>query len=158
MVEEGQAAPDFELPTDDHSLVRLSSLKGTRVILYFYPRDDTPGCTTQACALRDAEADIDARDAVVVGVSPDPAETHAAFRSKHDLPFVLLADVDHAVAELYGVWREKNMYGRKFMGIHRSTFVIDTDGTVIKTLYGVRPKQHLDRVLSVLDTNDTKVD
>ncbi len=150
MVEEGKPAPDFELESDTGESVRLSQLRGRPVVLYFYPRDDTPGCTKEACAFRDAYDDYLARDAVILGVSRDTTDTHRKFKAKHDLPFTLLSDPDHAVAEKYGVWAEKTMYGRKTMGIVRSTFVIAPDGTVAKAMYGVRPAGHADEVLAAL--------
>ena len=150
MVEEGEQAPDFELASDTGERVRLSGLRGRPVVLSFYPRDDTPGCTTQACSFRDAYGEFEERGAVVLGVSPDTESSHARFRAKHDLPFTLLADSGHEVAERYGVWVEKNMYGKKSMGIKRSTFVIDEDGKVAKAMLGVKPDNHADLVLSAL--------
>jgi thioredoxin-dependent peroxiredoxin len=150
MVEEGNEAPDFELASDAGERVRLSDLRGRPVVLYFYPKDDTPGCTTQACSFRDAYGEFEERGAVVLGVSPDTASSHARFRAKHDLPFTLLADAEHEVAERYGVWVEKNSYGRKSMGIKRSTFVIDKAGKVAKAMLGVKPDGHAGLVLSAL--------
>ena len=150
MIEEGQEAPDFELETDEGGTVRLSDLRGKAVVLYFYPRDDTPGCTAQACGIRDAWSEFREIDAVVLGVSPDTAETHRKFKAKYGLPFTLLADADHVVAEQYGVWQEKTYAGRTYMGIHRSTFVIAPDGNVEKALYGVRADGHADLVLGAL--------
>jgi peroxiredoxin Q/BCP len=150
MVEEGQPAPDFELTSDAGDTVRLSSLRGRPVVLYFYPKDDTPGCTRQACELRDAHADFEAAGAVVLGVSPDGETSHRRFKEKHRLPFTLLADPGHETAEAYGVWVEKRSYGRTSMGIKRSTFVIDADGTVARALRGVKPDGHADRVLAIL--------
>jgi thioredoxin-dependent peroxiredoxin len=150
MIAEGQAAPDFELQSDSGDRVRLSSLRGKPVVLYFYPRDDTPGCTKEACEFRDAYGEFRKRGAVVLGVSPDGAESHAKFRSKHELPFTLLADPEHEAAEAYGVWTERSMYGRKFMGIKRSTFVIAPDGTVAKAMVGIRPAGHAAQVLKSL--------
>ncbi len=150
MVEEGKPAPDFELESDSGERVRLSSLRGRPVVLYFYPKDDTPGCTRQACGIRDAWAAFQAKGAVVVGVSPDPASSHARFKAKHGLPFTLLADSDHSVAETYGVWVEKTLYGRKTMGVERSTFVIAADGTVAKVMRQVNPDTHADEVLAAL--------
>ena len=148
MVEEGKEAPDFELGSDTGERVRLSDLPGRPVVLYFYPRDDTPGCTKQACSFRDAYGEFEERGAVVLGVSPDTESSHARFRAKHGLPFTLLADPDHEVAKRYGVWVEKNTYGKKSMGIKRSTFVIDEDGKVAKAMLGVKPDGHADLVLS----------
>jgi thioredoxin-dependent peroxiredoxin len=150
MVEEGTLAPDFELATDDGSRVRLSELRGRPVVLYFYPKDDTPGCTAQACELRDEYSQFEERGAVVLGVSPDDEASHAAFKSKYSLPFTLLADPGHRVAEEYGVWGEREYAGKKYMGINRSTFVIDWDGRVAKALYGVKPQGHAEKVLTAL--------
>src|SRR5262249_52736527 len=132
VVREGDVAPDFTLTSDAGEAVTLSSLRGKPVVLYFYPRDDTPGCTKQACGIRDAYGEFQAKGAVVLGVSPDDEGSHVKFRDKYDLPFTLLADPDHAVADQYGVWGEKKFAGRKYMGVTRSTFVIDGDGNVAK--------------------------
>lgn len=129
----------------------MSSFRGSPVVLYFYPKDDTPGCTTQACGIRDAYADFRERGAVVLGVSPDDASSHERFRDRYELPFALLADTDHRVAEDYEVWKERSLYGRKFMGIERSTFVIDADGTVARALRKVKPAEHAGQVLQILD-------
>lgn len=142
MVEVGSSAPDFTLPSDDGGEVTLSSFRGKKVVLYFYPKDDTPGCTTQACDFRDALPSFEGVEAVVLGVSPDTTESHGRFRQKFDLNFPLLADEGHTVSEAYGVWQEKSMYGRKFMGIERSTFLIDEKGTVVGVWRKVRPKGH----------------
>ena len=150
MVEEGKEAPDFELASDTGERLRLSDLRGRPVVLYFYPKDDTPGCTAQACSFRDAYGEFEERGAVVLGVSPDTESSHARFKEKHDLPFTLLADPGHEVAERYGVWVEKNSYGKKSMGIKRSTFVIDEDGKLAKAMLGVKPDGHADLVLSAL--------
>ncbi len=150
MVEEGSPAPDFTLGTDTGDTISLSSLRGSHVVLYFYPKDGTSGCTTQACGIRDAWADFEATGAVVLGVSPDSEASHVKFRAKHDLPFTLLADPDHAVAEAYGVWVEKSMYGKTYMGVERSTFVIGPDGTVVRALRKVKPTEHAAQVLEVL--------
>ena len=150
MVEEGKPAPDFELASDAGERVRLSSLRGSPVILYFYPKDDTPGCTAQACGIRDAYDDFRERGAVVLGVSPDEEASHLKFKSKYSLPFTLLADPDHAVAELYGVWGERKHYGKTYMGIERSTFVIDAEGGVAKVLRRVKPDTHAADVLAAL--------
>jgi thioredoxin-dependent peroxiredoxin len=150
MVEEGKPAPDFALESDAGERVRLSDLKGKPVVLYFYPKDDTPGCTTQARGIRDAWQDFAERGAVVLGVSPDTAESHARFREKYGLPFTLLADPDHEVAERYGVWAEKQNDGKTYMGIERSTFVIDDDGVVTKVMRRVKPDTHADDVLAAL--------
>jgi peroxiredoxin Q/BCP len=150
MVEEGTEAPDFELPSDAGEPVRLSSLRGRPVVLYFYPKDDTPGCTKQACGLRDVYGEIEERGAIVLGVSPDTEASHVKFKSKYGLPFTLLADPEHEVAERYGVWVEKTSYGRTSMGIKRSTFVIDADGKVASAMIGVSPDGHAEKVLSAL--------
>jgi peroxiredoxin Q/BCP len=149
-IEGGSKAPDFTLPTHDGTKLKLSSLKGTPVVLYFYPKDDTPGCTKEACGFRDAKATLAKHKAVVLGVSPDGPESHETFRLKYKLPFTLLADVDHKVAEKYGAWREKNMYGKKSMGIARSTFIIDATGTVAKVFKAVKADGHADQVLESL--------
>jgi thioredoxin-dependent peroxiredoxin len=150
MVEEGGPAPDFELATDTGERIRLSGLRGRPVVLYFYPEDDTPGCTTQACELRDQYSLFRERGAVVLGVSPDDEASHARFREKYSLPFTLLADPGHRVADDYGVWVERNRYGRKSMGIERSTFVIDEHGNVARALRRVKPEGHAERVLEAL--------
>jgi peroxiredoxin Q/BCP len=150
VIEEGTPAPDFELGADDGGRVRLSELRGRPVVLYFYPKDDTPGCTAQACEIRDEYAEFRERGAVVLGVSPDDEASHARFKSKHGLPFALLADPDHKVAEQYGVWGEREYRGKKYMGINRSTFVIDSGGQVAKALYGVKPQGHAEKVLAAL--------
>jgi len=150
LLEEGSPAPDFTLPTDTGDLLTLSSLRGSPVILYFYPKDDTPGCTKQASGLRDAWGEFEKRGVVVLGVSPDGEASHAKFRNKYGLPFTLLADEDHAVAEEYGVWVEKSFAGKTYMGVERSTFVIDADGTLTKVLRRVKPDTHVDDVLAAL--------
>lgn len=146
----GDAAPDFELLDHDGNLVRLSDLRGRKVILYFYPKDDTPGCTIQACDLRDHAAAIDARGAVVFGVSPDAVASHQRFRAKYDLPFTLLADTGHRVADAYGVWNEKSMFGRLLWGNERTTFVIDEDGRIAQVFERVKPNAHVDQVLNAI--------
>ena len=150
MIEAGTPAPEFELKADDGSTVTLAGLRGRRVVLYFYPKDDTPGCTAQACGIRDQWQDFRGVDAVVLGVSPDDEASHRNFKEKYGLPFTLLADEDHAVAERYGVWGERTNYGKTYMGIKRSTFVIDEDGTVRTAMYGVKPDTHAERVLQAL--------
>jgi peroxiredoxin Q/BCP len=150
MVEEGKPAPDFELKSDSGDHVKLSSLRGKPVVLYFYPKDDTPGCTTQACGIRDVYSDFRERGAVVLGVSPDDEASHVRFKEKYSLPFTLLADPDHVVADEYGVWKERNLYGKKSMGIERSTFVIDADGNVAKAMRRVKPDTHAADVLAAL--------
>ena len=150
MVEEGSPAPDFELRSDTGETVRLSSLRGKPVVLYFYPKDHTSGCTTQACGIRDAWNEFERAGAVVLGVSPDDVASHESFRADFELPFTLLADPDHEVAEAYGVWTEKTRDGRTYMGIARSTFVIGPDGTFDKVLRNVKPATHADDVLALL--------
>jgi peroxiredoxin Q/BCP len=150
VIEEGAPAPDFELASDDGERIRLSSLRGRPVVLYFYPKDDTPGCTKQACELRDVYGDFRDRGAVVLGVSPDDAASHQKFRTKYQLPFTLLSDSDHSVSKEYGVWRAKRYAGRTYKGVNRSTFVIAPDGTVARALYGVKPEGHAGLVLDAL--------
>ena len=146
----GQLAPDFELISDDGSAARLSDLRGQRVVLYFYPKDDTPGCTTQSCGFRDNYVEIQERNAVVLGISPDGEKSHARFRTKFNLPFKLLADPDHAVADAYGVWGEKSMYGKTYMGIIRSHFVIDEQGIIADAQYKVSPEASVEGALAAL--------
>ena len=150
MVEEGKPAPDFELQSDAGETVKLSGLRGRQVVIYFYPKDDTPGCTTQACGIRDEYAAFERAGAVVLGISPDNEKSHVKFRNKYELPFTLLADTDHAVAELYGAWGDKAFAGKKYKGVLRSTFVIDADGVVKKIMHRVRPATHADDVLAAL--------
>lgn len=153
-IEEGEKAPGFTLPTHDGGSLSLSDLAGSRVVLFFYPKDDTPGCTKEACGFRDLADRIDAAGAVVVGVSRDSAASHSRFRAKHGLPFPLLVDADHSVAERYGAWREKTLYGKKSMGIVRSTFVIGTDGRVEKVFRSVKPEGHAETVAALLEAAD----
>ena len=150
MIEEGKVAPDFSLPNADGELIKLSSFKGKNIVLYFYPKDNTPGCTKQACDFRDSIQNYDAVNAVVIGISPDDEASHRKFRDKFDLPFLLLADPDRKAIEAYGVWKEKNMYGKKYMGVERSTIVIDKDGIVVKIIRKVKVDGHIDSVLSML--------
>jgi peroxiredoxin Q/BCP len=150
VIEEGKPAPDFELRSDAGETIRLSELRGKPVVLYFYPKDDTPGCTTQACGIRDAYGEFEKEGAVVLGVSPDDEKSHAKFREKYELPFALLADTDHQVAEQYGVWGEKRYMGRTYLGVMRWTFVIDADGNVKKVFPDVKPAQHAENVLAAL--------
>jgi peroxiredoxin Q/BCP len=150
MISPGDKAPNFTLPDQDGNRVKLSGLRGQKVVLYFYPKADTPGCTTQACGVRDRAADYAAAGAVVLGVSRDPVERIAKFDDRHSLGFPLLSDADHAVAEAYGVWVEKSMYGRRFMGMQRATFVIDPKGKVTHVFPKVSPKTHDDVVLAAL--------
>ncbi len=149
-VEEGQPAPTFTLPSDTGEPVSLAELRGTPVVLYFYPKDDTPGCTTQACGIRDVYGELERAGAVVLGVSPDDEASHAKFKEKYHLPFRLLADTDHEVADAYGVWGEKSYAGKTYMGINRSTFVIDEDGNVARIFLQVKPDEHADQVLEAL--------
>ena len=150
MVEEGAPAPDFELQSDEGETVTLSALRGKPVVLYFYPRDDTPGCTTEACEFRDAYDRFRDRGVEILGVSPDTEASHRKFKTKYELPFTLLADPEHEVAERYGVWGEKRFAGKKYMGVSRSTFVIAPDGTVAKAMHDVKAATHADDVLAVL--------
>ncbi len=149
-LQENDLAPDFELPADDGSRVRLSELRGRRVIVYFYPRADTPGCTTEACEFGERTPRIEEKGAVVLGVSPDPVKDVKKFREKFELPFRLLADEDHAVSEAYGVWGEKSMFGKKYMGVERTTFLVDADGLVARIFRKVRPEGHAEEVLETL--------
>jgi peroxiredoxin Q/BCP len=150
LINEGGPAPDFTLTTDSGGTVKLSDLRGKPVVLYFYPKDDTPGCTRQACDIRDGWAAFQRAGAVVLGISPDKEASHAKFKAKYDLPFTLLADPDHSVSEAYEVWKEKSFAGRKYMGVERSTFVIGPDGELVKVMRKVDPKTHADDVLAVL--------
>ena len=149
-IEEGQKAPDFTLPADNGTKVKLKELRGQPVVLYFYPRDDTPGCTREACAFRDRQKELTKLGAKVFGVSTDDVTSHEKFRDKYELNFSLLADTDHKVAEKYGAWREKNMYGNKSMGIQRSTFLIDADGVVRNAWKKVSVDGHDEQVLAAL--------
>ena len=152
MVQEGRPAPEFELTSDAGDTVKLSDLRGKPVVLYFYPKDDTPGCTKQACGIRDAWGEFERAGAVVLGVSPDDERSHTKFREKFQLPFALLADTEHSTAEDYGVWKEKTYAGKTYMGVERSTFVIDADGNVAKELRNVKPDTHADDVLAALSS------
>ena len=138
----GEPAPEFSLPADDGAAVTLKDLRGRPVVRFFYPKDDTSGGTVEVCSFRDTLPKFHGLDAVVLGVSPDSIESHARFKKKYDLPYQLLADTDHAVAEAYGVWQEKSMFGRKYMGVARTTFVIDTDGRVARVFENVKPEDH----------------
>jgi len=150
MLEAGAKAPRFKLPSDEGRTVSLDDLKGKKIVLYFYPKDDTSGCTAQACEFRDNWKSVQAAGAVVLGVSPDGVTSHGKFKAKYRLPFPLLADEDHAVAEAYGAWGEKSMYGRKYHGILRTTFVIGADGRIEKVFQKVKPKGHAAEVLAAL--------
>jgi peroxiredoxin Q/BCP len=150
VIEEGKAAPDFELQSDSGQTVKLSALRGKPVVLYFYPKDDTPGCTTEACEFRDAYDVFRERGAEVLGVSPDDVTSHEKFKTKYELPFTLLADPDHTVAEEYGVWGERKFAGKTYMGINRSTFIIDADGKIARAMLGIKAAGHAAEVLESL--------
>jgi peroxiredoxin Q/BCP len=150
MIDEGTPAPDFELMSDAGTRVRLSDFRGRPVVLYFYPKDDTPGCTAQACGIRDVYSEFEREGAVVLGVSPDDERSHVKFKQKYDLPFTLLADPDHTVAVEYGAWGEKKYMGRTYHGVNRSTFVIGEDGNVKRVMHKVKPDTHADEVLATL--------
>jgi thioredoxin-dependent peroxiredoxin len=149
--QEGDQAPEISLDTDSGEHFQLSRLKGQNVVLYFYPKADTPGCTKEACAFRDSSQKFTKANTVIVGVSPDVSKAQAKFKDKFDLPFTLLADTDHQAAEAYGVWKEKSMYGRKYMGVERTTFVIDTKGTIKKIFPKVKVDGHAEEVLAAVD-------
>lgn len=151
-LEVGQSAPDFDLPANTGETIRLADLRGKPVVLYFYPKDDTPGCTTEACSFRDNLAAVQTQGAVLLGVSPDSLAAHQKFAAKHGLEFPLLADTDKVVSQAYGVWVEKNMYGRKYFGVERSTFLIGPDGRLQRIWRKVSPKGHVAQVLAALDT------
>jgi peroxiredoxin Q/BCP len=150
LVEEGSPAPKFTLTSDSGEEVSLESLRGRPVVLYFYPKDDTPGCTTQACGFRDSYADFEKRGAVILGVSPDDESSHVKFKQKYSLPFTLLADPEHEVADQYGVWGEKKYAGKTYWGVSRTTFVIDADGKIAKVMKNVKPDGHPEQVLAAL--------
>jgi thioredoxin-dependent peroxiredoxin len=150
LVEEGSPAPNFTLTSDSGEQVSLESFRGQPVVLYFYPKDDTPGCTKEACGFRDVYSEFKERGAVILGVSPDDEASHMKFKEKYSLPFTLLADPEHQVAESYGVWAEKKYAGKTYWGVNRSTFVIDADGNVAKAMHNVKPDGHPEQVLSVL--------
>jgi peroxiredoxin Q/BCP len=150
MLREGDPAPDFEVLDDQGKPFRLSDLNGKEVVLYFYPKADTSGCTKEACEFRDAIGKFKRRGVVVIGVSPDKPTAQAKFKAKYDLSFPLLADTDHKIAEAYGVWQEKSLYGKKYMGIARTTFVIDRDGRIKKVFEKVKPEGHAEQVLAAL--------
>lgn len=151
----GDMAPDFEATTDTGETVRLSDYRGQRVVLYFYPKDDTPGCTKQACGFRDNYAEFNTRGAVVLGVSPDPQSSHVKFKQKYGLPFTLIVDEDHSIAEAYGVWGEKKMLGKSYMGIIRSHFVIDEDGRILDAAVNVGPEASVEKALATLEARTT---
>src|SRR5690606_2989028 len=146
----GQQAPGFEATTDTGETVRLSDYRGQRVVLYFYPKDDTPGCTKQACSFRDSYAEFDARNAVVLGVSPDHEASHVKFKQKYGLPFTLIVDEDHSISEAYGVWGEKTSFGKTYMGIIRSHFVIDENGQIVDAQVNVKPEASAEKALAAL--------
>ena len=150
MVSEGEPAPDFSATTDAGERVSLSDFRGKPVVLYFYPKDDTPGCTAQACGIRDVYAEFERAGAVVLGVSPDSETSHVKFKEKYGLPFTLLADPEHDVAEKYGTWVERKNYGKTYMGVERSTFLIDSEGRVAKVMRRVKPDTHAEQVLEAL--------
>jgi peroxiredoxin Q/BCP len=147
----GDMAPDFEAPTDTGETVRLSDFRGKRVVLYFYPKDDTPGCTKQACGFRDNYPEIEERNAVVLGVSKDGVASHQKFKTKYDLPFTLLVDEDHSIIEQYGAWGEKSRYGKTYMGTVRSHFVIDEEGRIVDARVNVKPEQSVEYALKALE-------
>lgn len=144
----GEMAPDFRAETDEGKEIALQDYRGQRVVLYFYPKDDTSGCTTQACGFRDHYPEIEEKNVVVLGISPDGAESHRKFKSKYDLPFTLLVDSDHAIADTYGTWGEKSMYGRNYMGIIRSHFIIDEEGRLVDVQYKISPKNSIKKALA----------
>jgi len=152
VLQEGDLAPDFALPSDSGQRVKLADLRGKKVVLYFYPKDNTPGCTAEACSFRDEYAVLQNREAVVLGVSPDSVTSHSKFKNKHSLPFPLLADTEHKVAEAYGVWVEKSRYGRKYWGNARTTFILDEQGRIAKIFSKVKPQGHGKEVLAALET------
>ena len=150
MPKQGDKAPDFTATTDAGETVELKDFRGKKVVLYFYPKDNTPGCTQEACDFRDSITKFRRKGAVVLGVSPDSVKSHEKFKAKFDLPFPLLADEDHAIAEAYGAWQEKSMYGKKYMGIVRSTFVINENGKIAEVHEKVKVKGHVDQLLGAV--------
>lgn len=157
MLQEGQVAPDFTLESDEGKKIRLSDLRGRRAVLYFYPKDDTPGCITEGCGFRDDFRQFQKIGAVILGVSPDKVLSHQRFKTKYSFPFPLLSDPEHKVAEKYGVWVEKNNYGRKYWGIARTTFLIDEQGRIAKIYHKVKPDGHSQEVLAALQTGQEVV-
>lgn len=155
MLEAGNKAPAFTAKDQDGNKVKLSDYKGKKVVLYFYPRDMTPGCTKQACSLRDGFSDLNKANIVVLGVSTDDEKSHQKFIGKHELPFTLIADTDHAVSEKYGVWVEKNMYGKKYMGIKRTTFLVNEDGKLATIMKKVKVAEHAQEVLEAFNSIDS---
>lgn len=149
-ISEGQLAPDFTLPTDSGAELTLSSLRGQWVVLFAYPKDDTSGCTVEACEFRDAMPRFDASKAVILGISPDPVKSHQKFKAKYELPYTLLADTEQTALQAYDVWKEKSMYGRKYMGVERTTFVIDPDGRIAKIFAKVKPAGHAEEVMAAI--------
>ncbi|HMS03548.1 MAG TPA: peroxiredoxin [Gemmatimonadaceae bacterium] len=151
MLTVGELAPDFTLPTDSGDDLTLSALRGRPVVLFFYPKDDTSGCTTEACEFRDLFPRFDASKAVVLGMSPDPVKSHQKFKAKYELPYPLVADTEKVALQAYGVWKEKSMYGKKYMGVERTTVVIDAEGRVVKVFEKVKPAGHAAAVMEVVD-------
>jgi peroxiredoxin Q/BCP len=153
MIKQGELAPDFELPDQEGITKKLSDYRGSKVVLYFYPKDDTPGCTTEACSFRDNFSELRRHQIEVLGVSADDVKSHARFHEKYHLPFTLLSDADHKVSEAYGVWGQKKMAGHEYMGIFRTTFLIDEDGKILKVYEKVKPENHADEILSDFGEN-----
>lgn len=153
MIKQGELAPDFELPDQEGITKKLSDYRGSKVVLYFYPKDDTPGCTTEACSFRDNFSELRRHQIEVLGVSADDVKSHARFHEKYHLPFTLLSDADHKVSEAYGVWGQKKMAGHEYMGIFRTTFLIDADGKILKVYEKVKPENHANEILSDFGEN-----
>ncbi len=151
MLSEGQLAPDFELPDENNQIHKLSDYKGKPVVLYFYPKDNTPGCTKEACSFRDNFEEFRKAGVIVLGVSPDPPESHVGFKLKHQLPFTLLSDIDHQVCDMYGVWGKKKFMGKEYNGVLRTTFVINKDGVIMKIFHNVKPDEHSNEVLELFN-------
>lgn len=151
MLEKNTKAPEFELPDENDQVHKLSDYLGKTVSLYFYPKDDTPGCTTEACEFRNDYGQYEKAGVVILGVSPDLPKSHKKFKEKYDLPFTLLSDVEHKVADLYGVWGKKSMYGKEYFGIKRTTYLIDESGTILEVFKNVKPKGHSQQILAGLD-------